>query len=230
MLNAFEDLRIAVLCSRRAPGLDALLRHPHRGSLYDMACVITTEELFGERLSVESRGVPVLTHPMLRRKREDRPDYDRVTAGMLGALDVNTVVLLGYRYILTEPMLAAFPERIVNMHDSDLTLRRPDGRRRYVGLHSTRDAIIAGEAETRSSVHLVSSELDAGPLFALSEAYPVAPFAHEAVAAGQLDIVRAYAYAHREWMIRNSWGPLLVRTIENFACGRIEAEALASSQ
>jgi len=230
MLNAFEDLRIAVLCSRRAPGLDALLRHPHRGSLYDIACVITTEELFAERQRVEAAGVSVLTRPMLRRKLEDRPEYDGATADTLRSLGVNAVVLLWYLYILTEPILAAFPDRIVNVHDSDLTLRRPDGRRRYRGLHSTRDAIIAGEAETRSSVHLVTAGLDSGPVLALSEAYPVAPFAHQAVADGQLDIVRAYAFAHREWMIRNSWGPLLVRTIENFACGRLQAEELVSSQ
>jgi hypothetical protein len=49
MLSPFETLRVAVLCSRRAPGLDVLLHHPHRRSLYDIACVMTTEADFPDR-------------------------------------------------------------------------------------------------------------------------------------------------------------------------------------
>ena len=218
----FEDLRIAVLCGKRAPGLNALLRHPHRGSLYNIACVITTEPFLSEKAPIEASGVPVMSHPMLNRSLADRPLYDEVTAQTLEALDVNLIVLLGYIYIVTYPLLEKFTDRIINVHDSDLTLRRPNGSRRYIGLHSTRDAIIAGEAQTRSTVHLVTPELDAGPVLALSEKYPVAPFVHDAVDAGHLDIVRAYAYAHREWMMRSSWGPLLIRTIENLSCGRME--------
>lgn len=228
MLNMFEDLRIAVLCGKRAPGLDALLRHPHRGSLYNLACVITTEPFLSDKAGIEASGVPVMSHPMLNKALVDRPQYDEVTAQTLEMLDVNLIVLLGYIYIVTYPLLGKFTDRIVNIHDSDLTQRRPDGSRRYIGLHSTRDAIIAGETHTRSTVHLVTPELDAGPVLALSESYPVAPFAHDAVAAGHIDIVRAYAYAHREWMMRNSWGPLLIRTIENISCGRIE-EAVAEA-
>lgn len=226
MLNALEDLRIGVLCSKRAPGLDALLRHPLRGSLYDIACVITTEPFIAEGSGIQASGVTVLSHPMLKKKLVERPEYDDVTAETLTRLGVNLVVLLGYIYILTYPILGKFEDRIVNIHDSDLTLRKADGSRRYVGLHSTHDAIIAGERETRSTVHLVTQELDAGPVLALSDPYPVAPFAHAAAQEGHIDIVRAYSYAHREWMMRESWGPLLIRTIENLACGTLIEEAM----
>jgi len=227
MLNAFEDLRIAVLCSKRAPGLAALLRHPLRGSIYDIACVMTTQPFLDNRDWIEAAGVPVLSHPMLLKERVYRPEYDDVTAETLARLDVNLVILLGYIYVVTYPLLGKFPDRVVNIHDSDLTLRKTDGSRRYIGLHSTRDAIVAGEKETRSTVHLVTPEIDAGPILALSEPYPVAPFVHGAVREGQTDIVRAYAYAQREWMMRDSWGPLLIRTIENLACGAAVEEAVA---
>ena len=133
----------------------------------------------------------------------DRKAFDAETAALLRGCDV--VVLLGYLFIITEPLLSAFPGRIFNVHDSDLP--------RYPGLHATRDAILAGERETRSSVHVVTAEVDAGPVVARSEAFPVAPFVHDAVAAGQNDIVRAYAYAHREWMIRSRWGALVAEAI-----------------
>jgi folate-dependent phosphoribosylglycinamide formyltransferase PurN len=126
-------LNVAVLCSKRAPGLEALLQHRE----FNVVCVMTTEAEFPEC------GVPVLTHPI--RSGSARRDYDADTASILTALGVDAVICLGYLYILTEPMLSAFPDRIFNIHDADVS------QRRYRGLHATRDAIFAGERSTRSS-------------------------------------------------------------------------------
>jgi folate-dependent phosphoribosylglycinamide formyltransferase PurN len=206
MLN--DLLHVGVLCSKHAPGLDALLRHPLRGSFYEVKCVVTSEANFCEC------AVPVLAHPIRQLYDENRAPlhdkrvrrfYDGETALILRRFGVDTVLLLGYLYVITEPLLSAFPDRILNVHD---------GSPNYPGLHATRDAILAGEPETRSVVHIVTKELDSGPVVARSAAFPVAPFVREAVAAGESDIVRAYAYAHREWMMRSSWGDLVVRTLE----------------
>lgn len=185
-------LNVGVLTSNRAPGLEAL-RHRVR-----IAHVVSRKPSHGT----------------------DRKAFDAETASMFRGCDV--VVLLGYLFIVTEPLLTAFPDRILNVHDADLTLRTPDGRPRYPGLHATRDAIVAGEGETRSSVHIVTPDVDAGPVLALSEAFPVAPFVHDALAEGHTDIVRAYAYAQREWMMRSSWDALVADGI-----ARLEVEAVA---
>jgi folate-dependent phosphoribosylglycinamide formyltransferase PurN len=183
-----------VLCSKRAPGLEALRER------VNVACVL-------------DRRPP---------RGGDRESFDAVTAAMLALYDVDAIVLLGYLYVITEPLLEAFPDRIVNVHDADLTLRDGSGGPRYPGLHATRDAIFAGERETRSSVHVVTPELDAGPVILRSEAFPVAPFVHQAVARGENDIVRAYAYAQREWMMRSTWGALAADALE-----RLVMEAVA---
>ncbi len=179
-------LNVAVLTSKRAPGADALIERVH------VACVLNRQPWRGR----------------------DRKAFDAETAAMLLPYGVDAVVLLGYLYVITEPLLAAFPDRILNVHDADLALRNADGGPRYPGLHATRDAIMAGERETRSSVHLVTPQLDAGPVIVRSEAFPVAPFVHEALARGEHDIVRAYAYAQREWMMRSTWGTLAANAIE----------------
>lgn len=189
---------VAVLCSKRAPGIEALLPH--------LTCVITTHEN-----AVLPAGVPVMHHPI--RAYTDRRTYDAMTAHVLRELGIDTVLCLGYIYVLTDVMLNAFPNRIFNIHDSDLTIRHIDGERKYIGLRSTRDAILAGETETRSTLHLVTEQLDGGPILALSRAYPVAPFVHEAAAAGHTDIVKAYAYAQREWMMRDCWGKLALSVV-----------------
>jgi len=188
-------LNVAVLCSKRAPGLEALREG------VNVVCVLDR---------VPRRGC-------------DRKAFDAETAAMLRAYGAGVVVLLGYLFVITDPLLNAFHDRILNVHDADLALRNPDGTPRYPGLHSTRDAIVAGERETRSSVHLVTPELDGGPVIARSNAYPVAPFVHEAAARGEHDIVRAYAYAHREWMMRSSWGELACEAIERITAQRAVA-------
>lgn len=179
-------LSVAVLTSKRAPGLHELRERVR------VACVL-------------ERQAP---------RRSEREPFDAETAAMLRPFHVDAVICLGYLYVISEPLLAAYPDRILNVHDSDLP--------RYPGLHATRDAIYAGERETRSSVHLVTPQLDAGPVIARSEAFPVAPFVHEAVARGEHDIVRAYAYAQREWMMRSTWGALAADAVE-----RLVLEAVA---
>jgi folate-dependent phosphoribosylglycinamide formyltransferase PurN len=205
MLN--ERLHIAVLCSRHAPGLDGLLRHPSRHLLYEVDCILTTESVFA------NSEVPVILHPIHAfyhgapiGDREIRQRYDARTAEYLKFTGTDLVITLGYRYVITEPLLASFPDRICNVHDADVP--------QYPGLHATREAIVAGERETFSSVHIVTADLNAGPVIARSEPFPVAAFAREAARAGYEDIVRAYAYAHREWMMRSAWGDLVVSALE----------------
>ena len=207
MLNDF--LHVAVLCSKRAPGLRSLLHHPFRGTSFEVDCVITSEEVFPEC------GVPVITHGIRTfyrgapiRDLNVRAVYDRFTAEMLRCLGVDVVVLLGYLYVVTEPLLLAYPDRLLNVHD---------GTAKYPGLHATRNAILAGESATYTMVHRVTEELDGGPVVAMSEPFPVAPFARDAAASGEHDIVRAYAYAHREWMMRSAWGSLVARALEHVA-------------
>ena len=239
MLTGFQNLRVAVLCSKRAPGLDELIHHPHLGKLFDIACVITTDNVIEGADRIEAAGVPVLVHPIRSffashqaslRHLPMRREYDALTATILKQLGVDTVLLVGYCYVLTDAMLDAFPGRILNVHDSDLTLKNALGKRRYVGLHSTRDAIASGEPETRSTIHYVTQEVDDGPVLLVSRGYPVAPFAHEAALSGYFDIVKAYAYAHREWMMRDAWGALLVRALEYVAAGAEDEDLTVMSR
>jgi hypothetical protein len=65
MLTSNRPLRVAVLCSRRAPGLLHLLESdPNRGRLFDIACVMTSERDFAESDAVSAAGVQVLRHPI----------------------------------------------------------------------------------------------------------------------------------------------------------------------
>jgi folate-dependent phosphoribosylglycinamide formyltransferase PurN len=215
-------LRVAVLCSHRAPGLRFLLEEdPSRGRLYDLVCCLSSEEESEAREEAESAGMSFLSHPIARfseargTRRTDlaaRVEYDRETLVLLEPYRPDLLVLSSYLLIVTEPLLTAFPDRIVNIHHSDLT-KRP----RYLGLRAVRDAIFAGETETRATAHLVTGRVDDGPILCLSEAFPVSPLARDALSRGATDVLKAYTYAHQEWMIRSAWGPLLSEAIASVA-------------
>jgi folate-dependent phosphoribosylglycinamide formyltransferase PurN len=232
MLNTGSRLRVALLCSRRARGLDHLLADPNRGRLYDLvACVGSEGALPPESRPVETTGVPFLSHPLRAfhrgmhaplRDLRTRRYYDQVMVEILGEVRPDLVVLAGYLYVLTAPMLAAFPGRILNVHHSDLTQQDDRGRPRYRGLRAVRDAIMAGEPQTRATAHFVTEEVDGGPMLLRSWAFPVAGLAAEARAWKAEAMLQAYTFAHQEWMLSAAWGSMLARSIELVARGRVE--------
>lgn len=192
-------LRLAWLSSRRAPGLEYLLER--RGGDFELAAGIVTER-DGEALPLLRRaGVPALLHDIgaFGRGRTRRTAFDAVTRDLLAPHHPDVLVLSGYLYVVTEPLLAAFPGRILNVHDADLALRGPDGRPRYPGLHATRDALRAGEAVTRCSVHVVTADVDAGPVLVRSVPFPVQGRHH---------------FVQRAWMMQAAWGPLIARAAQ----------------
>jgi phosphoribosylglycinamide formyltransferase-1 len=199
-----RPLRVAVLCSDRAPGVGELLADPERGSLYELACVVTTNRDLAVRDRLVDAGISCIARTPPPKDLRERAAYDAETAGYLRIFDVDLVVLCCYLRILTAPMLEAFPGRIVNLHDSDLAIRK-DGRARYVGLRSTLAAIAAGETETRATAHWVSAEVDQGPVLLRSEAFPVSEDAR----------------THRERVIRTAWGPLMRDAIHIIAKGEL---------
>ena len=67
-----------------------------------------------------------------------RAAYDAETVAILKPFGPDLILTAGYLYLLTEPMLAAFRNRILNLHFADLTLRTPDGEPGFPGIHAVR--------------------------------------------------------------------------------------------
>ena len=238
MLTSNRPLRVAVLCSRRAPGLLHLLESdPNRGRLFDIACVMTSERDFRESDAVSAAGVQVQRHPIAEfcaarsapvyRDAAVRRLYDSATVDRLEGCQPDLVLLDGYLYLLTRPMLEAFGNRLLNLHFSDLLIRRPDGSPAYAGLRAVRDALQDGQTETCATIHLVTDVPDGGAPVVRSSPYPVSPMVARAREWGADDMFRAYVFAHQEWMIRGASGPLLSAAIELVATGQVNLDALA---
>lgn len=226
MLITTPPLRVAMLSSHRAPGLAAVLDDPARETAYDVVGLISSEETFADAALCDAAGIPVVHWPIRRfhaghgcplSDRETRELFDKETALLLRWWEADIIFCCSYLYLVTTPILRGWPGAVFSIHHSDMLDRTAQGRVRYPGLRAVRDAIFAGEAETRSCVHLVTEDLDQGPVICRSPAFPVSPMVADARRWGAASVLKAYAFAHQEWMLQSAWGPLMVQTLAQLA-------------
>ena len=233
-------LRVAVLCSQRAPGLLHLLNFDrNRGRLFDVVCVVTSEATYEEEVRVERRGVTSWPDPIrafherrgarLRGNLAVRADFDRQTLELLEPHRPDLVLLDGYLYLVSRTLLDGYPGRILNLHFSDLTLRLPDGRPRFPGVRAVRDALLAGQPATCATVHLVNEVPDGGAPIVRSWNYPASPLVAHALERNDVDLVRAYADAHQRWMLQSASGPLLSAALDLIGSGNVDLDALSTA-
>lgn len=194
------SVRIAVLTSGGAPGLDALLHDPARGPIFEITAVVSV-------------GHDVDRPP---RNLRDREQYDAKLLDIVG--DADYLFLDDYRYLVTRPLLEAFPGRIIVLHDGDLTVML-NGQRAYAGPHAVRNAILSGELVTRPTAFVATEEPGEGPLLLLGPPYPVAQLAAAAVQRADLGDADGYARLHRRWMVGESYGMLLRKAAELVSMG-----------
>jgi len=85
-----------------------------------------------------------------------REDYDRELVQLLRARRVSLVCLAGFMRLLTPVFLDAFPNGVVNIHPSLLPA--------FPGTNAQYQALEHGVKWTGATVHLVTAELDGGPI------------------------------------------------------------------
>ena len=239
MLTTSLPLRVAVLCSRRAPGLLHLIDDAAHDSRVEVVVAVTSEPSCDDAEAIRAHGIEVVPHSIAQfyaarssnvyRDFVTRRAYDRRTVELLAAYAPDLVLLDGYLYLLTRPMLEGYRNRLLNLHFSDLTLRTTDRRPAYAGIRAVRDAIADGLQETSATVHLVNEEPDGGPPLVRSWSFGVPALVADARRWGAADMLKAYAFAHQEWMIRAASGPLLAAALHLVASGHVDLDQAAAT-
>ncbi|WP_200868865.1 phosphoribosylglycinamide formyltransferase [Agrilactobacillus composti] len=84
----------------------------------------------------------------------------------LQARDVQAILLAGYMRIIGPTLLAAYPNKIINIHPALLP--------KFPGAHGIEDAFQAGVKETGVTIHFIDAGVDSGPIIA-QKAVPVLP-------------------------------------------------------
>jgi phosphoribosylglycinamide formyltransferase-1 len=145
--------KIAVLASGEGTNLQALIDRIH-GRTVEIVAVGGDKP--GARAIERAAAVGIATQVFPRDAYDDRPARDAAIAGWIDQQGAGTVVLAGYMALLTPGFIAAFPERIVNVHPSLLPS--------FPGLRAIEQALEAGVEATGVTVHLVDDGVDTGPV------------------------------------------------------------------
>src|SRR5580658_651220 len=147
--------RIGVLLSGRGSNFEALAESIASGRIpnAEIAIVISNREGAPGLDRAKSRGIPTCAIPSKGLQRET---YDRQVVTVLNEHRADLVCLAGYMRLLSPYFVAAFPNRILNIHPSLLPS--------FPGLESQRQALEYGVKFAGCTVHFVDENLDAGPI------------------------------------------------------------------
>ena len=154
---------LGVLISGRGSNLQAIIDAIAERRLEARIAVVISSRAGAAGLD-RARQAGIETAVLAPAQFPDRDAYDRALAATLKAKGVELVCLAGFMRLVGPALLAAFPDRVLNIHPSLLPA--------FPGLHAQRQALDHGVRVAGATVHLVNSELDAGPIV-LQAAVPV---------------------------------------------------------
>jgi len=152
-----EKPSLAVLISGRGTNMVAIAEACRNGQLdAHIGLVISNRPDAKGLLAAQSLDLPttVIDHTEF----DSRESFDDAVDAELKRLRPSWIILAGFMRILSEGFVRRWQGRILNIHPSLLPC--------YPGLNTHQRAIDAGDTHAGASVHVVTSELDAGPVIA----------------------------------------------------------------
>ena len=153
--------RIAVLVSGGGTNLQALIDAQNRGEIVggEIAAVISsTPDAYALERAAKA-GIP--GYVIARKEFASNQAMTLALVDKLKALNIDLVVLAGVMVILTEEMVNAYPNAIINVHPALIPSFAGPG---CYGLHVHEKALEYGVKLSGATVHFVSAECDGGPI------------------------------------------------------------------
>ncbi len=147
--------RLGVLISGRGSNLQAIIDAIAQQRLDAEIAVVVSNRPDAPGLD-RARRAGIETVGLRHTDYPSREAFDAAMVGELRRRDVGLVCLAGFMRLLGESFVAAFPNAILNIHPSLLPA--------FVGLHAQRQAWEHGVKVSGATVHIVTAELDDGPI------------------------------------------------------------------
>jgi phosphoribosylglycinamide formyltransferase 1 len=150
---------LAVLISGRGTNLQSIIDAIRRGELDATIAVVVSNRADAQGL-LRAHDAGIETLVLSPRDYTSREAYDQALTDALHARNVGLVCLAGFMRLVGAPLLNAFPNRVLNIHPSLLPS--------FPGLEAQRQAIEHGVRVSGATVHVVTTELDGGPIIVQS--------------------------------------------------------------
>jgi len=148
------SLKVGVMASGRGSNFQAILTEIESGSLDAQIGLLVSDRSEAPALRIaEEHGIEALSLPY---DKQDRGAFESLAGDAFEAAGCDYILLAGFMRILTPAFIDRFENRILNIHPSLLPS--------FKGLHPQRQAIDAGVKFSGCTVHLVTQELDSGPI------------------------------------------------------------------
>jgi phosphoribosylglycinamide formyltransferase-1 len=163
--------RIAVLVSGGGTNLQALIDAQRRGEMNNGAIVAVISSNPDAYALERARLADIPTWVIAR---AEHPSAQAMTVALvqrLRALEIDLVVLAGFMLIVTQELIDAYPNAILNVHPSLIPSFAGPG---CYGIHVHEQALARGVKVSGATVHFVNQECDAGPIVA-QKVVPVLP-------------------------------------------------------
>jgi len=158
-----SKLRLGILASGGGTNLQAIIDRIQDGTLNaKVALILSNKPTAGALQRGKLAGIPTLC--IDQRHYKDRLDFDRAMIAALTKAHVELVVLAGFMRLISDQFLAAFPNRIMNIHPALLPA--------FAGLNAQQQALQYGARITGCTVHFVDAGVDTGPII-IQAAVPV---------------------------------------------------------
>jgi phosphoribosylglycinamide formyltransferase-1 len=146
--------RIAILVSGRGSNFEALARSIREGRLEaEIAAVVSNNPEAKALETARALGIHAISLPS---KGIDSDTYAAMVRDALAPLQVDLVCLAGFMRRVGQPLLEAYPQRILNIHPALLPS--------FPGLHVQQQAIDYGVRFSGCTVHFVDAGVDTGPI------------------------------------------------------------------
>ena len=152
-------VNVAVLVSGGGTNLQALIDAKTAGNLpkAKLALVIASKPGVYALERAKAAGIP--TEVVCRKDFDTQEAFDRTMLETLRRYNIGVVVLAGYLSIVGAPVVAAYPDKIINIHPSLIPSFCGAG---YYGLRVHEAALKKGVKVTGATVHLVNEKYDDG--------------------------------------------------------------------
>jgi phosphoribosylglycinamide formyltransferase-1 len=162
-----KKLGLGILGSGKGSNCRAILEQISTGELSAEARLVVSDVFDAGILDIAREfRVPNVYLPPGKFRTRLEPNVEMELVRLLQEAEVELVVLAGFMRVLKEPMLAAFPRRVINVHPSLLP--------KFPGIESWKQALAAGEKIAGCSVHYVDAGIDSGEIIA-QRRVPVLP-------------------------------------------------------
>ncbi|AKP03724.1 phosphoribosylglycinamide formyltransferase [Companilactobacillus pabuli] len=148
-------MRVAIFASGSGSNFEAIAKSDELRNLGLEIEVLVCDQPKAHVLKrAEKYQIPVFVNQLA--DYPDRSTYEQAIIDKLKPLKIEYILLAGYMKVVTPTLLAAYPNRIINIHPSLLP--------KFSGLEAIERAFKAGDEVTGVTIHYIDEGVDTGPI------------------------------------------------------------------